>query len=816
MCQRGPHAIITAFPALMSHPNQSPPPPPGSEAVRSSAARGRTFDAGDLVSGRFRVVRFIARGGMGEVYEAEDLELGERIAIKTIREDIAEDERVNQRFRREVQLARKITHPNICRIFDLFQHQFAGPREGAPPVLFVTMELLSGETLAQRLKRDGPMTAEQARPIVAQMAAALSAAHAADIVHRDFKSSNVVLLPPARPWDPPRAVVTDFGLAYSVSDSTKGVTLSGSGDLLGTPDYMAPEQVEGGPVTPATDVYALGIVLYETVTGVRPFVGDTPIASALRRVAGPPAKPPRELAPNLPPAWDAAIMTCLARLPSRRFPDASFVLQALDPSGTHARVTPEIPRRLVIAALTVLAIAGVGIAWRVWNPFHGLRARGRHARPRCRAGERVHEPSRDCGAGLPEPRQPAGRPVAVDGAVRDGDDRAGRRRGRAHGAGRKRQPHEDRAGARRRRRLRAGNAGADSREPRHRSGGVRVVCHRGRRRRRLAARGHPPPGLAPGADALGRQRKWPRGRTAGPGVAGRSPAAAAARRQRGRRAGACWSRCARRSPRRRMRGGSTPRAWRGCASSTRSARGAFWSGPSRPMRCSRWRTRRWRAPGPRSATTPALARRRSARSSCRPGLARAERLQVEGTFREMDTAWPEAIEIWRTLAELLPRRHRARAAAGQRADRVGRSPRRCRDHRSLPRSVIRRSRIRGSSWRKRPPTRRCRISRRWRRPPDRPLPRPSGRARSWWWRRRGSGRAAPCSGRVDGTKPAGSSNRHGRSTPRLAIAPASRVRSTTSRPPSPTVPTRGAPRPCMKKVSRSRAPSGSRTWWRAS
>ena len=254
----------------MSHPNQSPPPQPASDAVRPSAARNTTFAEGDLVSGRFRVVRFIARGGMGEVYEAEDLELGERVALKTIREDIAADERVNQRFRREVQLARKITHPNVCRIFDLFQHQFAGPREGTPPVLFVTMELLTGETLAQRLKREGPMTAEQARPIVAQMAAALSAAHAADIVHRDFKSSNVVLLPPARAWDPPRAVVTDFGLAYSVSDSTKGVTLSGSGDLLGTPDYMAPEQVEGGPVTPATDVYALGIVLYEMVTGVRP------------------------------------------------------------------------------------------------------------------------------------------------------------------------------------------------------------------------------------------------------------------------------------------------------------------------------------------------------------------------------------------------------------------------------------------------------------------------------------------------------------------------------------------------------------------
>ena len=212
-------------------------------------------------------------------------------AIKTIREDIAADERVNQRFRREVQLARKITHPNICRIFDLFQHQFSGPREGTPPVLFVTMELLIGETLAQRLKREGPMTVEQARPIVAQMAAALSAAHAADIVHRDFKSSNVVLLRPTRAWDPPRAVVTDFGLAYSVSDSTRGVTLSGSGDLLGTPDYMAPEQVEGAAVTPATDVYTLGIVLYKMVTGVRPFVGDRHrVGVAPRRGARPPSR----------------------------------------------------------------------------------------------------------------------------------------------------------------------------------------------------------------------------------------------------------------------------------------------------------------------------------------------------------------------------------------------------------------------------------------------------------------------------------------------------------------------------------------------
>src|SRR5262245_61763524 len=119
-----------------------------------------TFQPGELVSGRFRIVRFIARGGMGELYQAEDLELNEQVALKTIRSEIASDERVNQRFRREVQLARKITHPNICRIFDLFQ---------SSSVVFVTMELLEGETLADLLKREGALKPERAWPIAMQM-----------------------------------------------------------------------------------------------------------------------------------------------------------------------------------------------------------------------------------------------------------------------------------------------------------------------------------------------------------------------------------------------------------------------------------------------------------------------------------------------------------------------------------------------------------------------------------------------------------------------------------------------------------------------
>ena len=152
---------------------------------------------------------------MGELYEAEDIELGERVALKTIRPEIAADERAHQRFRREVQLARKVTHPNICRIFDLFQHApAASAAADVAPSVFVTMELLQGETLTHRLRREGRLSAEQALPIVTQMAAALSAAHAAGVVHRDFKSDNVMLLDGHDPGDPPRVVVTDFGLAH--------------------------------------------------------------------------------------------------------------------------------------------------------------------------------------------------------------------------------------------------------------------------------------------------------------------------------------------------------------------------------------------------------------------------------------------------------------------------------------------------------------------------------------------------------------------------------------------------------------------------
>src|SRR5262245_1434664 len=240
------------------------------------------FAAGRVLAERFRIVEFIAMGGMGEVYEVEDLELGERVALKTIRPEVASSPQALDRFKREIQLARKVTHPNVCRIFDFFYDE-AGPEK----VTFLTMELLRGETLHQKIERDGRMRSEPALPIVRQMAAGLDAAHSAGVIHRDFKSSNVILVPSEGSSAGVRAVVTDFGLARLAPGSDAMTTLSGAAAFLGTPAYMAPEQIEGEEVTPATDVYAFGVVMYEMVAGRLPFTGETSVAVALKRLQGP-------------------------------------------------------------------------------------------------------------------------------------------------------------------------------------------------------------------------------------------------------------------------------------------------------------------------------------------------------------------------------------------------------------------------------------------------------------------------------------------------------------------------------------------------
>jgi eukaryotic-like serine/threonine-protein kinase len=352
------------------------------EEIRAASGSGSggaparpAFLPPQVVAGRYAVVRFIARGAMGEVYEVEDSVLHVRVALKTIRPEIAMDGRAVERFKREIALARQITHPNVCRVFDIGSHPAS---EGGCEVPFLTMELLAGESLASRVARKRRLSCAEALPILGQIAAGLEAAHAVGVIHRDLKSGNVMLVGPSGPSRGERAVVTDFGLARNITPSPDtAASISDTGVVVGSPAYMAPEQVEARPLTPAADLYALGIIAYELVTGVRPFDGGSAMTVATRRLTTPPP-PPRSVVPDLDPAWENAILKCLALAPEDRFASPGAFLQALrDPTdGTtfaapvppSARTAPapgrterSLWRRPAVLATALLVLASLGV-----------------------------------------------------------------------------------------------------------------------------------------------------------------------------------------------------------------------------------------------------------------------------------------------------------------------------------------------------------------------------------------------------------------------------------------------------------------------
>jgi tetratricopeptide (TPR) repeat protein len=333
-------------------------PEPGTQSSLSTGA----IPCGALLSDRFRIVRFVAKGGMGEVYEAEDLELGQRVALKTIRPEIAEYPGALSRFKREVNLARQVTHPNVCRIFDLFRHH---PSSGADTV-FLTMELLRGQTLAERLASSGHLPVDEALDLLRQVASALDAAHRAGVLHRDLKPGNIVLDPEA--GGKTRAVITDFGMAWSGAGGPEFQLTGSSQMLLGTPEYMSPEQIEGKTLTAASDIYSLGLIAYQMVTGARAFAADTPLYSALRRLTEPPLLPSR-IQPDLDRRWDAILSRCLDREPARRFSSAGElansladnVLEPLPRVRTAWRRVPELARRALLERHRMFAAGALAV-----------------------------------------------------------------------------------------------------------------------------------------------------------------------------------------------------------------------------------------------------------------------------------------------------------------------------------------------------------------------------------------------------------------------------------------------------------------------
>ena len=301
----------------------------------------RRFAPGTLVAGRYRIVSVAGVGGMGVVYRARDEELGVDAALKVLRPDLGSDPAVLERFRSELRLAREVTHKNVVRIHDIGEHE--GLR-------FLTMRYVEGRSLSEVLEREGPMPPERAVSIVRQVASALGEAHRAGVIHRDLKPGNILL------DAEDAAFITDFGVARSLASD--GLTRAGA--VVGTPDYLSPEQIAGDPVDGRTDLYALGIVFYEMLTGQLPFRAGSQAEMLGQRLAG----RARDLSESgiHAPAWlRAVVRRLLERSPARRYPDAAALVADLDRARADRRPRPA---AAIVAAAVVLAAIGAWLALR--------------------------------------------------------------------------------------------------------------------------------------------------------------------------------------------------------------------------------------------------------------------------------------------------------------------------------------------------------------------------------------------------------------------------------------------------------------------
>jgi len=281
-----------------------------SEITRTMIASIDRLERGAIFAARYEIIEEIGRGGMGRVYKAFDRQLKEIIALKLLKPEIGFNEKAIERFRNELKFARRIAHPRVCRMYDLGEAGLS---------YYLTMEHVEGEDLKAFIRRSDHLTTAKAVEIAKQIAEGLSEAHRLGVVHRDLKPQNVMIDREGK------AKIMDFGLARFAE--SEGMT--GSGLMLGTPEYMSPEQVDLKEVDPRADLYALGIIMYEMVTGHVPFKGETPLAVALKHKSEK-ARDARETNPLIPDTLIAVIKKCLEKNRDLRYQNAAEVAAALD------------------------------------------------------------------------------------------------------------------------------------------------------------------------------------------------------------------------------------------------------------------------------------------------------------------------------------------------------------------------------------------------------------------------------------------------------------------------------------------------------